>query len=86
MCIRDRFSDVVDHPLQEVAVMGDHDQGLSLLPHNGLHQAQNLHGGPGIQITGRLVREYDLRADHQRPGYAHPLLLSSRHLVGHRCV
>ena len=63
--------------------MGNHDQSLVLLPDNLLHQAQHLHGGLGIQVSRGLIGKYNLRIDHQGPGYSHTLLLSAGHLVGH---
>ena len=59
-----------------MVVMGDHDKRLVMFPHNLLHQFQNLHRCPGIQVSGRLVGKDNLRMNHQRPGNSHTLLLS----------
>ena len=37
---------------------------------------------PGIQCTGRFIRQYQLRIRDQRPGHRSPLLLPAGNLVG----
>ena len=43
-------------------------------------QHEDLLAGPGVQRSGRLVGEDDLRAGHQRPGDGHALLLAAGEL------
>ena len=46
-----------------------------------LKQRQNLERSTGIQVSRSLIGQNQYRIVHQRPGYSHPLLLSSGHLV-----
>ena len=59
---------------RDMAVVGDHDNGMSLgvEPHEDVHDVL---AAFGVQGAGGLVGQYDFAAVHQGAGDAHPLLL-----------
>jgi hypothetical protein len=57
--------------------VGDHDDRLTVDPHGLLKQGEDVAGAPGVQGTGRLVREDDLRVGDQGAGDRDALLLSA---------
>ena len=68
-----QFGDPVGHPVQEIAVVGDHHQraGEPLQPllQPGHHVA--------VQVVRGLVQHQDVRGVHEHAGQGHPLALAA---------
>ena len=61
-------------------VVGDHDDGLAEFLDRLAQEAEQLGAGRGVERTGRLVGEDDLRARGERAGRGDPLLLPAGQL------
>ncbi len=62
-------------------VVRDHHDRLAVFAHGITQEPQHLAAGAGIQIAGRLVREDDGRARHDRTRARHALLLAAGKLA-----
>src|SRR4051794_19021618 len=77
----------VDQPDQppgvrgDVLLVGDEDDGPSTVV-QVVEDAHDVGAGPGVEISGRLVGEYQGRCGDQGAGHGDPLLLATRELVG----
>ena len=60
--------------------VSDHENCLSIMVHRR-KQAKKFLRCLGIQCSGRLICQNDLRLDNQRSCHCHTLLLSTRHFV-----
>src|SRR3989304_5051475 len=58
-------------------VMGDHDDGLAMLPVELLQQAEDLLGGLAVEVAGRFVADQEGRVGDDRPGDCPALLLAA---------
>ena len=63
-------------------IVRDHDDGLALLPVQGLEQVENLVSALAIQIACWLVAEQERRVAHDRARDSDALLLSAGELTG----
>ena len=66
---------------RDVVLVRDHDDGDALVRKLG-EEVHYLDGALRVEVSGRLVREYDGRIVHERPGDRDALLLSARELRG----
>ena len=63
-------------------VVGDHHHRVAVLVDDLAQQREHLASGAGVERSGRLVGEHDLRPGDERPGDRDPLLLSAGELRG----
>ena len=68
-----QFCDVVDHPLQEIAVMGHHDEPAFEAAEPILQPGHHL----TVQVVGGLVQDQDVRRSQQCRSQCHALALSA---------
>ena len=66
--------------VNQLVLVGDHHHRDAHLV-DGLEQLHDVHAHFGVQVAGRLVRNDELGAMHQRPGHRHALLLAAGKLV-----
>ena len=66
------LGDPVAHPLQEVAVVGDHDQAPGELPQVVLQPEDHV----AVQVVGGLVEDEHIRRVEEDGGQGHPLPLA----------
>src|SRR5262245_14374644 len=62
-------------------VVGDHQRGLSVIPHEAVEQIQDLIGALAVEVAGGLVAEQKGRIGDDRPRDPDPLLLPARELA-----
>jgi hypothetical protein len=74
-------SDGAGGTFTDLRIVGDDDQGEAGLVH-GLHQLDNLLPRGTIQVARRFIREQQRRFHYYGASDCHPLLFTSRHLVG----
>ena len=65
-----------------VRIVRDHEDGLLVLSRCITQQPQNLRPRVGVEVTGRLIRKYDLRASQQSAHNGNALLLAAGELFG----
>jgi hypothetical protein len=58
--------------------VGDDQERDPLLLVDLAHEREDLVGGPGVEVAGRLVGQHQRRPPHQRAGDRHALLLPAR--------
>ena len=63
-------------------IVRDHEDGLLVLSRRITQQPQNLRPRVGVEVTGRLVSKYDLRASQQSAHNGNALLLAAGELFG----
>ena len=67
--------------LRDLLIVRDHDDRLGKLLAADLQQAEHILTGPGIQVAGRFVRQYDGRFRRQCTGDRHSLLLPAGQVI-----
>ena len=65
-----------------VRIVRDHEDGLLVLSRRITQQPQNLRPRVGVEVTGRLVSKYDLRASQQSAHNGNALLLAPESCSG----
>ena len=75
------FHDAVAHPLQEIAVVGDHDEAAP----EGAQIIFQPYNTFAVQMVGGFVQQQKLRRAQQGRGQSRPLALSARQR-SHRCI
>ena len=72
--------DALVHGIDDFPVVRDHDDRRALLIHP-LEQLHDLPGIPRIEVSGRLIRQQNVRMIDQRSRERHSLLLAAGELI-----